>query len=447
VRKPSIQPPESSVKLRPLQWKKLRVNDPAFDSSVFAGFDELDDVRVDARELEAVFGPKSDADAERAGRLPARPQLIEVFEPKKAQEILILLSKFRGASEAELVEAVRTGNASIVDAAFLRQLPRLLPTEQERTAIAEARAATPDRSLRQAERFSLLLNTAIPDLESRIAFLDYALSADERANDVARAASTLDTAARSILESEAFATLLRTILRIGNFINQGTVRGDAFGFDVSSLAKLADTKSTDGTSNLLNYLVRRVRAEQPGLERFLETLEPVNSAAAGQLDLPEQAQLFAKLGADQRAARAAYDALPADDPLRQRYPYAGEKLLSERAESYAAAADLLGDARESQRRLFEYFGLLPERNATTSLADLLRYVAQFRDAYARQLVALEEEQRLQKRAKLREKQRRQRERRGDSAGNQPDPLQELEALLDEPPTRPESRRRRRRRRQ
>lgn len=69
------------------------------------------------------------------------------------------------------------------------------------------------------------------------------------------------------------------ILEIGNFINDGTPRGGITGFKFGSLLKLADTKTTDNTASLVQYLVRLLQKESPELLTFGEELTHAEKAA------------------------------------------------------------------------------------------------------------------------------------------------------------------------
>lgn len=64
----------------------------------------------------------------------------------------------------------------------------------------------------------------------------------------------LDKARIELLESDKFRDILELILAIGNYMNTG-IRGNASGFQLGSINKLVDTKSTDGTTTLLNFIV------------------------------------------------------------------------------------------------------------------------------------------------------------------------------------------------
>ena len=55
--------------------------------------------------------------------------------------------------------------------------------------------------------------------------------------------SALTRASKEILNSKSLKQLLEVVLAFGNFMNKGQ-RGNAYGFKVSSLNKIADTKSS-----------------------------------------------------------------------------------------------------------------------------------------------------------------------------------------------------------
>lgn len=56
-------------------------------------------------------------------------------------------------------------------------------------------------------------------------------------------ASALSKASKEVLHSRNLKQLLEVVLAFGNFMNKGQ-RGNAYGFRVSSLNKIADTKSS-----------------------------------------------------------------------------------------------------------------------------------------------------------------------------------------------------------
>lgn len=53
-------------------------------------------------------------------------------------------------------------------------------------------------------------------------------------------------------------TTLALVLSIGNYLNGGTNRGQADGFDISALALLENTKDSENKINLVDYIVKQL---------------------------------------------------------------------------------------------------------------------------------------------------------------------------------------------
>ena len=49
--------------------------------------------------------------------------------------------------------------------------------------------------------------------------------------------------------------LFELTLAVGNFLNDDTAKGDAWGFKVDVMEKCLDIKSADNKSNLLMYII------------------------------------------------------------------------------------------------------------------------------------------------------------------------------------------------
>lgn len=57
--------------------------------------------------------------------------------------------------------------------------------------------------------------------------------------------------------------VLGLVLAFGNYMNGGTARGQADGFNLLVLTKLRDVKSQDNTSTLVAYLVHEICRDDP----------------------------------------------------------------------------------------------------------------------------------------------------------------------------------------
>ncbi len=67
----------------------------------------------------------------------------------------------------------------------------------------------------------------------------------------------LITFLQSLFDNSQLQTVLAIVLHIGNLLNAGNPRrGNAKGFELDILNKLKDVRTNDGSSNLLQYVVR-----------------------------------------------------------------------------------------------------------------------------------------------------------------------------------------------
>lgn len=65
-------------------------------------------------------------------------------------------------------------------------------------------------------------------------------------------------ACKELRSSRLFLKLLEAVLKTGNRMNVGTIRGGAKAFKLDALLKLADVKGTDGKTTLLHFVVQEI---------------------------------------------------------------------------------------------------------------------------------------------------------------------------------------------
>ena len=97
---------------------------------------------------------------------PEKTKTVVVLDQRRANNILIEIKRFPAARH------IKTAILSMDHAYFTREmveklLTKLMPTDEERTQITEARASQPDVPLGPAEEFLYTLTT-IPELKARL---------------------------------------------------------------------------------------------------------------------------------------------------------------------------------------------------------------------------------------------------------------------------------------
>eukprot|EP00932_Pfiesteria_piscicida_P020365 SRR837773.7169.p1 GENE.SRR837773.7169~~SRR837773.7169.p1 ORF type:complete len:424 (-),score=68.41 SRR837773.7169:39-1280(-) len=146
-----------------------------------------------------------------------------------------------------------------------------------------ARAATsaelgPNEAWDLAEDFIMRL-VAIPHCSLRLRLWAFLNNFEQAFGRLAAAEADCRRAGELLRGSARVEKLLATILAVGNYLNGGTPRGRADGFDIDTLAKLQELKAMrQGT--LLDFIVGEVERDCPGM--LGELLAPGGESCAVQ---------------------------------------------------------------------------------------------------------------------------------------------------------------------
>ncbi|KAK4786352.1 hypothetical protein SAY86_003041 [Trapa natans] len=248
-------------KLKPLHWEKVEVNG---DHSMV--WDKIDSgsFKVDGDLMEALFGSVIiNRNSRQQTGNPSKPTSnskpetssgkIFILETRKSQNIAIIL-KSLGASQREILEALSEGHG--LSAETLEKLDRINLTTDEQSKIT--RFQGDPSKLADAESFLYKILRACPSAFARFSAMQFKLNYDPEIDYLGESLETLRLACEELRGRGVFVKLLEAILKAGNRMNAGTTRGNATAFNLSSLRKLSDVKSTDGKTTLLHFVVEQV---------------------------------------------------------------------------------------------------------------------------------------------------------------------------------------------
>ena len=202
---------------------------------------------------------------------------VAIFDSKRAQNIEIALRAFRMPNSA-LHEAVVLMDMTILNAERLASLMQCCPTAEEAQAMRrwELKQPTADyTSLPKAEQFAFLMAT-IPHYQLRLRSMLFRLRYSDMVDGLVKQFGKLSRACRVVRESHRFRRVLRLILSVGNVMNRSGARG----FHLTTLDELARTKSGDGNTNLLDFIIS-----------YLHLLHQRKGEAEDALDGPYLAEL------------------------------------------------------------------------------------------------------------------------------------------------------------
>ncbi|XP_004294331.1 PREDICTED: formin-like protein 5 [Fragaria vesca subsp. vesca] len=242
------------TKLKPFFWDKVLANP---DQSMVWHQIKSGSFQFDENMIESLFGynagdkNKNDRKKESSSH-DSTPQFIQLINPKKAQNLSILLRALNVTIE-EVCDAVREGNE--LPSEFVQTLLKMAPTQEEELKLRAFDGAL--SQLGPAERFLKGL-IAIPFAFKRLEALLFMCSLQEEVTNLQESFATLEVACKELRNSRLFLKLLEAVLKTGNRMNDGTFRGGAQAFKLDTLLKLSDVKGTDGKTTLLHFVVQEI---------------------------------------------------------------------------------------------------------------------------------------------------------------------------------------------
>ncbi|KAJ3504871.1 hypothetical protein NLJ89_g7714 [Agrocybe chaxingu] len=202
-----------------------------------------------------------------------RAELRSILDPETKKRVEIIIQRHRHLQPEELAQKIQQFDPKICTEVFLSSLKPDLPSPEQIGKLNVYRNADTEElaGLHPSDRLMVQL-IKIDRLGPRIEGMLYKVTFDERWALLDEGARKLSDAGKDILDAQNFKQLLSLILLIGNYMNGTGIKGGAFGFRVSSINKLVDTKSVNNTT-LLHFLERTVAKHFPEMEQFLDELE------------------------------------------------------------------------------------------------------------------------------------------------------------------------------
>ncbi|CAH8363477.1 unnamed protein product [Eruca vesicaria subsp. sativa] len=240
------------TKLKPFFWDKVQANP---EQAMVWNDIRSGSFQFNEEMIESLFGyaaADKNKNDKKGGSQAAIPQFIQILEPKKGQNLSILLRALNATTE-EVCDALLEGNELPVE--FIQTLLKMAPTPEEELKLRLYSGEI--AQLGTAERF-LKAVVDIPFAFKRLEALLFMCTLHEEMAFVKESFQTLEIACQELKGSRLFLKLLEAVLKTGNRMNDGTFRGAAQAFKLDTLLKLADVKGTDGKTTLLHFVVQEI---------------------------------------------------------------------------------------------------------------------------------------------------------------------------------------------
>uniref|UniRef100_A0A8C6KAD5 Diaphanous related formin 1 n=1 Tax=Nothobranchius furzeri TaxID=105023 RepID=A0A8C6KAD5_NOTFU len=200
---------------------------------------------------------------------------LKVLDAKSSQNLSIFLGSFRLPYE-EIKNAILQVNEKILTESMVQNLVKQLPQTEQLSILADMKDEYDD--LAESEQFSIVMS-GVKRLMPRLQAILFKLQFEEQLNNIKPDVVSVTAACEELRKSENFAKLLQIILLVGNYMNSGSRNGMAFGFSISYLCKLRDTKSADLKQTLLHFLAGVCQEQYPDVVSFPDELIHVEKAS------------------------------------------------------------------------------------------------------------------------------------------------------------------------
>uniref|UniRef100_A0A8C1ETM1 Dishevelled associated activator of morphogenesis 1b n=1 Tax=Cyprinus carpio carpio TaxID=630221 RepID=A0A8C1ETM1_CYPCA len=361
LKKKSI--PQPSNPLKSFNWAKLSEN--KLEGTVWADIDDSKVFKIlDLVDIEKTFSAYQrqqdffmvnnckQKEAEDDALSSKKVKELSVIDGRRAQNCNILLSRLKLSNE-EIKRAILTmDEQEDLPKDMLEQMMKFVPEKCDVDLLEEHKHEL-DR-MAKADRF-LYEMSRINHYQQRLQSLYFKKKFAERISEIKPKVEALTKASKEVLHSRNLKQLLEVVLAFGNYMNKGQ-RGNAYGFKISSLNKIADTKSSiDKNITLLHYLITILEKKYSKVMLFSEELQSVPEAAKVNMT-----ELEKEINHLRSGLRSVESELEFQKKSPQQY---GDKFVSVVSQfitvasfSFSDVEDSLSEAKELFLKAVKHFG-------------------------------------------------------------------------------------------
>ncbi|NXE18635.1 FHDC1 protein, partial [Ardeotis kori] len=268
--------------------------------------------QIDTKTIEELFGqqeetkPQDPRSRSLKSSFKETKEEVSILDAKRSMNIGIFLKQFKKSAES-IIEDIYHGRSEPYSSELLHEFLKLLPEAEE---VKKLKAFDGDVSkLSQADSFMYLL-IQVPNYALRIEAMvlerEFSPSCASLQDDM----KIIRRATKELMTCEELHSILHLVLQAGNIMNAGGYAGNAVGFKLSSLLKLADTKANKPGMSLLHFVALEAQKKDAALLNFSEKIRSVHDAARLSIDNVE-----AELHSLSFKARSVKDSIRRDPKL------------------------------------------------------------------------------------------------------------------------------------
>uniref|UniRef100_A0A8D0G1D3 Diaphanous related formin 3 n=1 Tax=Strix occidentalis caurina TaxID=311401 RepID=A0A8D0G1D3_STROC len=218
---------------------------------------------------------KEEEDFEEKKSIKKRIKELKVLDPKIAQNLSIFLGSFRVPYEDIRMMILEVDETQLSES-VVQNLIKHLPEQEQLNALSKFKSEY--KNLSEPEQFGIVMSN-VKRLRPRLSAILFKLQFEEQVNNIKPDIMAVSAACEEIKKSKSFSKLLELVLLMGNYMNAGSRNAQTFGYNLSSLCKLKDTKSADQKTTLLHFLVEVCEESYQDVLNFVEDFQHLDKAS------------------------------------------------------------------------------------------------------------------------------------------------------------------------
>uniref|UniRef100_A0A7N6B779 Dishevelled associated activator of morphogenesis 2 n=1 Tax=Anabas testudineus TaxID=64144 RepID=A0A7N6B779_ANATE len=359
--------PQPSHPLKSFNWAKLREND--INGTIWNDIDDLRAFKIlDLKDIEKMFSAyqrqqlmcfsvflflqKETGSMDDLYVSTRKVKELSVIDGRRAQNCVILLSKLKMSNEEIKRAILEMDEREELAKDMLEQLLKFVPEKSDVDLLEEHKHEL--ERMARADRF-LFEMSRIDHYQQRLQALFFKKKFAERLAETKPKVEAILNASKEVVRSKRLTQVLEVVLAFGNFMNKGQ-RGNAYGFKISSLNKIADTKSSiDRNITMLHYLIMIFEKNYPDTLHIQQDIGSVPEAAKVNL---------AELEKEVHNIKSGLKALEAELHYQQsRTRERGDKFVAVIGDfitvagfSFSELEDQLSEAKDKFAKSLKHFG-------------------------------------------------------------------------------------------
>ncbi|ESO82282.1 hypothetical protein LOTGIDRAFT_237086 [Lottia gigantea] len=250
----------TGVIMKHLPWSRIIVNEEG-ENGPTSIWQSMMEPKIDVEELERLFCATTESLDDislfddiyvRRGR--PKHQLVNIYEGDKAQRIVAEMRNLR-CSLNDLIHSVTVLDSKDLNQESLAQLLDLLCSSRDMEKIVHH---VKRKGAAQLDYPEYLISeiSKVDHFKERLEFLRFREKLQINLFEIEQQLRELHTACDEICNSLALKNLLGTLLTVGNYLNGGSEKGQADGYNLDILNKLKDVTDKSRRGNLLEFVVK-----------------------------------------------------------------------------------------------------------------------------------------------------------------------------------------------